>query len=117
MSRLKLTDAQRRLVADYGQSYSYIDDLDPEVALVRGCKSFAEKLLVVHGLHGLRGVAGHMNYCPYDKKVLRETVNELRKANTELSNTIADIVAYCIQFAPKHKPYRWEQLKNRRRTG
>src|SRR5262249_18095600 len=107
MSRLKLTDAQRRLVDQYRESFDYVEDRDPEVALLRGCKTFAEKLLVVHGIHGLRGVVGVMNYAPYDKKRLRETVAELRKANTELTNTIADIVAYFIQFATKHKPSRW----------
>jgi hypothetical protein len=117
MSRLKLTDAQRRLVDQYRESFDYVEDRDPETALLRGCTTFAEKLLVVHGIHGLRGVAGVMNYAPYDKKRLRETVAELRKANTELTNTIADIVGYFIQFAPKHKPPRWEQLKNKRRTG
>jgi hypothetical protein len=117
MSRLKLTDAQRRLVDQYRESFDYVEDRDPEIALLRGCKSFAEKLLVVHGIHGLRGVAGVMNYCSCDKKRLREAVAELRKANTELTNTIADIVAYFVQFAPKPKPSRWEQLQNKRRTG
>jgi hypothetical protein len=117
MSRLKLTDAQRKLIDYHKETYDYSADPDPEVRLLRECKSFAEKLLVVHGINGLRGVAGVLNYSPYDKKIMRETVTELRRADTDLSNVIADLVQHCIPHAPRHQPYRWQQLRNKRRTG
>jgi hypothetical protein len=81
---------------------------DPEAKMLREASTFAEKLMVTHAFHGLKGVATVLNFARLDRDRYKQAAVELRKAGDDLSRTIADMTEMAAQMNPKRQPWRWQ---------
>jgi hypothetical protein len=88
---------------------------NPEAATLRSANTFAEKLMVTHAFHGLKGVATVLNFTKLDQSRFREAVIELRKAGDDLSKTIADLTEVAMQMKRRPKPTNWQRIQNKRK--
>jgi hypothetical protein len=102
----KATDLQAKIDA-LRDRVDFYDD--PEAKVLREANTFAEKLMVTHAFHGLKGVATVLNFARLDRDRYKQAAVELRKAGDDLSRTIADMTEMAAQMKPTRQPWRWQQ--------
>src|SRR5215475_3189809 len=76
---------------------------DPEAKMLREANTFAEKLMVTHAFHGIKGVATVLNFAKLDRECYQQAAVELRRAADDLGCAIAGMADLAALMKPKRK--------------